>query len=264
MESKKERIPDGHAGAIHGTVIGPASVSAANPTTQVFDGFPYLVVRLAPAVYFLALVPVNVARTELAELARRQAVANGLSTCLAFGLCDGVFCEPDGSVQPRDLIPRGGTQVTGPLRLGHEFEHGGEMAARAVRLAAYLRSRLPKAGYVMGDLTKGGRPATAAERDRLAGAQKDGVPRGLERCAECGEWRGECLDTNPAGRDWVVHVKCRCGNESRCARCGGLLCDRALNANYYEESTGRVVHVPGFGALGHSCPGDSTGMDTAP
>lgn len=238
--------------------VGPASTSSRDRATQVFDGFPYLVVRLAPAVYLLRLVPSGAPREELIALARRQAMANRLSTCLAFGLRDGVFCEPDGGVEERDLIPRGGFQMTGPLRLAREVAPDGEMRAREARLASYLRQRHPGKGTVTGDLGKGGRPATPAEAERLAGVRDDGMPCGLERCPTCGDWRGECLDTHPAGRPWLVYVDCRCANTNRCAACGELLCERALNRNYYEECTGRVVHMAGFAAVGHRCPVSST------
>jgi hypothetical protein len=233
--------------------IGPASASPEDRATQVFDRFPYLVVRLAPAVYLIRLVPSGESREELVALARRQAMANRLSTCLALGLRDGVFCEPDGSVEGRNLIPRGGFQMTGTLPFPREVARHAELPGREARLEAYIRQRHPGSGTVVGDLGKGGRPATAVEAERLSGVRDGGVPRGLARCPACGEWRGECLDTHAAGGPWLVHVDCRCANETRCAACGELLCDRALNRNYYEETTGRVVHVAGFAGLGHRC-----------
>lgn len=206
-----------------GNIIRPATLSSTDRTTQVFDGFPHLVVRLGP----------------------------------------GVYCDPDGSVEQREQIPRGGTQRTGPLRLGREFVGDGELAARQERLEAYLRERNPQTGFVTGDLEKGGRPATLEERERLAETQEGSerrdrarggdVPRGLSRCTTCGEWRGECLDPNPLMGELLVRVSCRCENANRCARCGELLDERALNANYYDEYQGRVIHVPGFVALGHRC-----------
>lgn len=244
-------------------VIGPATHSPEDRTRQVFDGFPYLVVRLGPAVYCVIPVPAAAERGNLIALARHQALSNQLPTCLAFGLRDGVYCEPDGSVTSRDLIPRGGTQLSGPLRLGREFAPDPEQAAREARLQAYLRDRLPRSGFLMGDLTKGGRVPSEEESERLGGTRggrpgagaraADGVPPGLARCSVCGEWRGECLDPNPEPGPLLVRVRCLCENRNRCARCGELLSDRALDANYYDVSRGRVIHVPGFTALAHRC-----------
>lgn len=39
----------------------------------------------------------------------------------------------------------------------------------------------------------------------------------------------------------------------RCARCGEPQSDCRLNANYYDESDGRIWHVPGFCGLSHRC-----------
>ena len=242
------------------SLVGPANLSTADRATQVFDGFPYLVVRMGPAVYLVIPVPKDAPREELIALARHQAVSNRLSTCLAFGLRDGVYCEADGSLTARELIPRGGTQITGPLRLGRELGREGELRGREERLRAYLRERHPRPGVVMGDLEKGGREPSPEERERLGGAHPAGVPRGLARCATCGEWRGECLDPNPRFGGLLVRVSCRCENENRCARCGGLLHEQALNSNYYDEGSGRVMHVAGFVALGHRC-GRGVGPD---
>jgi hypothetical protein len=125
--------------------------------------------------------------------------------------------------------------------------------------------RLPRDGYSFGDLTKGGHAASADELARLAGAGPDGVPRGLERCPACGEWRGTCLDPSPRFAGQVMTVHCRCANDNRCAACGLLLYERKLNANYYNPRDGRIWHVPGFSGLGHRCPGAlAAGADSGP
>ncbi len=122
-------------------VGGPASTSAADPTRQVFDGFPYLVARLRASVFLVQPVPAALPREELIVLARKQAEESGLSICLAFGLRDGVYCEPDGSVEARDCIPRGGRQLFGELVPGPELPSDEEVEAREERLAAYLSER---------------------------------------------------------------------------------------------------------------------------
>jgi hypothetical protein len=126
---------------------------------------------------------------------------------------------------------------------------------RAARLAAYVEAHRGS-GYLLGDTTKGGRPATPEELDRLAGTQPGGVPAGLRRCGVCGQWRGACLDTSPALVGWVVPVSCPCDNNHRCARCGELLAEYPLNANFFDEGDGQVWHVAGFVGLSHRCPLD--------
>jgi hypothetical protein len=103
-------------------------------------------------------------------------------------------------------------------------------------------------------LNKGGRTATREECHRLAGVDADGVPNGLEQCGDCGNRHGHCLDPNPNFTTWLVQVHCRCENDNRCARCGSLLAERKLNANYYNEGDGQIWHVPGFSGLSHCCP----------
>lgn len=123
------------------TNIAPASSSPEDPTRQVFDGFPYLVVRIGPAVYLVWPVPARAPREELIALAREQATASGLPTCLAFGLRDGVYCDPGGGVEARPQIPRGGKQMSGRLRSFPEFPRDEELEARKDRLEDYLRER---------------------------------------------------------------------------------------------------------------------------
>lgn len=48
----------------------------------------------------------------------------------------------------------------------------------------------------------------------------------------------------------VVH--CRCDNDNH-ARCGEVLFERKLNANFYDESDGQIWYVPGFCAFDHQC-----------
>jgi hypothetical protein len=105
--------------------------------------------------------------------------------------------------------------------------------ARQRRLDAVNGRYRRKGGYILGDLTKGGREATADEVGRLAGAGPEGRPRGLERCPTCGEWRGRCLDPSPTFVCKVMTVHCTCQNDNRSAACGGFLYERKLNATYY-------------------------------
>src|SRR2546426_1431659 len=83
------------------------------------------------------------------------------------------------------------------------------------------------------------------------------VPMGLVVCADCGFWKGECLDPNAEFRGKVMRVHCGCDNWNRCAACGETLYPFRLNANYYDQREGAVVHVPGFSGLIHECAGTS-------
>ena len=134
----------------HGPIPGGAkattgarvpSTSAADPTSQVFDGFPYIVARLGPLIFLVQTVPAGLPREELIALAREQAAASGLSTCLAVGVRDGVYCEPGGGVRSCADIPCGGEQVSGRLLAGPRLPADAETEAREERLGTYLFER---------------------------------------------------------------------------------------------------------------------------
>jgi uncharacterized CHY-type Zn-finger protein len=79
----------------------------------------------------------------------------------------------------------------------------------------------------------------------------------LERCLECGDWKGECLDPRAQeqrNEDVVVTVSCACENWNRCARCHQTLAPHRLNSNTYDPRDGKVWFVPGFSGLNHRCP----------
>ena len=145
--------------------------------------------------------------------------------------------------------------LTGQLKPARVFPETENLAARRRALACFIDAMTPRGGCMFGDLTKGGRPATADEAVMLEGTQPNGVPRGLARCASCAEWRGRCLDPSPHFAGQVMDVYCRCGNDSRCAACQGPLNERKVNANYFDETDGHIWHVPGFSALSHVCEG---------
>jgi hypothetical protein len=206
------------------------------PRLPLFEGFPYLVTRVMPAMYHVTLLPAAASELELVLLARTQWRANRLETCLVTGLLK-------------------------PTRL---WADAAELQARQGRLDALVATHRRKGGYLLGDLTKGGREATADEVGRLAGTGPEGRPRGLERCPTCGEWRGRCLDPSPTYVCKVMTVHCGCQNDNRCAACGGFLYERKLNANYYEPRDGQIWHVPGFSAFRHRCPAPIRDRDEEP
>ncbi len=224
------------------------------PRLPIFEGFPYLVTRVVPAMYHVMLVPADASELELVLLARTQWRANRLETCLVTGVERAWFISADGRDALAQTPPRGGTLVTGLLRPARRWADTAELQARQGRLDALVEAHRRKGGYILGDLTKGGREATADEVGRLAGAGPEGRPRGLECCPTCGEWRGRCLDPSPQFVCKVMTVHCSCQNDSRCAACGEFLHERKLNTNYYNGRDGQIWHVPGFSGFRHGCP----------
>src|SRR5207247_434991 len=229
-----------------------ARLPTAPPRPAVFDGFPYLLTRVAPAIYHLSLLPAEHEADVLMGFGHRQMQANRLPACVVLGadLC-AYIVGPGEARRSRDL-PWGGVLVTGKLAPCEDFPETPELAERRRRLEAFLQAR-KSGGYAFGDVRKGGRPATPDDMIRLTGRQLSGVPGGLVRCASCHDWKGECLDPNPRLPGLVVQVNCRCENDNCCARCGELLYDWRLGANYYDPQDGQVWHVPGFCAFRHRC-----------
>ena len=86
--------------------------------------------------------------------------------------------------------PSGGDVLTEKLAPVVDVnESDGNIPIRQIKLAQWI-AQTPHSGYMLGDLSKGGRAATNAERQDLAGALSDGTPRGLTRCESCGDWKG--------------------------------------------------------------------------
>lgn len=227
------------------------------PTT-LFEGFPYLVTRVVPTMYHIIVLPDDLSADRLVEIARLQASANALPTCLVSAPDSALYIATDGR-ESNGEPPRGGVVVTGRLEPCQVFAATPSLVARRLALDRFIEQATPKTGYMFGDLTKGGRPATLEETVMLAGRQPNGVPRGLARCGRCSEWRGRCLDPSPQFAGHVMEVHCRCANDNRCAACGDLLHARKLNANAYNEADGHIWHTPGFSAFGHVCRDGAAG-----
>ena len=224
--------------------------SASPLDLPIFEGFPYLLTRLIPAFYHIILLPKDLTPEALRCLACQQAQANQLPTCLVVDASLCLYVSDGADEFVTGEVPRGGQLITGKLQLAGPLSDSAELRERTALLETCLR-RQRADGYLVG--SKEGRPASPLEATRLAGKQPNGVPRGLTQCLVCAEWRGECLDPNPQFTGLVMRVHCRCENDSRCARCGKLFCDRKVDANYYEVSDGEIWHVPGFSCLGHKC-----------
>jgi hypothetical protein len=228
------------------------TVLGLSPTT-LFDGFPYLVTRVVPAMYHIIVLPDELDAARLIEVAHRQARANVLPTCLARAADSALYIAVDGG-ESLGMPPRGGLIVTGRLQLCQTLPETESLVARGLALNRFIKQNSPKKpGYMLGDLTGGGRLATFEETVMLAGTLANGVPRGLTRCGHCGDWKGRYLGPSRESARQVKDVHCRCDNDNRCARCGELLHKRKLNANEYNEANGQIWHTPGFSGLRHVC-----------
>ncbi len=175
-------------------ILGTDSKYLNLPT---FQGFPYIWSRLVPSFYHLILLPRPYSLTNLVELARFQASANKLPTCLVLEHNKCIYYYSDGNGQPSEHIPRGGFIQFGRLRPPVELLLTEELVQRNEALKAFQNS-LKRDGYLTGDLSKGGHRATSKELQKFGGMPpKNGVPTGLAQCSSCGDWKGECLDPNP-------------------------------------------------------------------
>jgi len=236
------------------TSTDPNAIPIDTSELPLFDGFPYLTTRIVPALYHIALLPADAPETTLLELAQVQASANRLETCLVLHARLAVFFWPDDRVTRTDTPPRGGALLSQRLPLPVGLRQSRELSERQSRLDRIVAEGQNNGGHILGDLSKGGHRATAAELEQLRGKGTERAPRGLERCTECDDWRGVCLDPSEKFAGMVMTVHCRCANHNRCARCGGQLYDRRLNANFYDPRDRGIWHVPGFCGLGHTCP----------
>jgi hypothetical protein len=66
------------------------------PSLPIFEGFPYLVTRVVPAMYHGILLPADASELELVLLARTQWRANRLEVCLVIGEDRAWFWRPRG------------------------------------------------------------------------------------------------------------------------------------------------------------------------
>jgi len=223
-------------------------------STASYDDFPYLLTRITPAFYHVIPLSDVLDEDALRSLARSQYQRNQLPTCLVFTSQSCVYFDLHGTESDSDHIPSGGIFASQRLKPCAPLENTTWWKEKTERLNDFVQHWNALRGrYVLGDLTKGGRPATEDERQRYTGTSPDGKPNGLARCRTCSEWKGECLDPNPRFPHNIIPVSCRCENTHQCARCLKPLADRKLNANYLDEESGDIIHVPGFVAFSHVC-----------
>lgn len=221
-----------------------------------FEGFPYLIVHAALGINHIILLPRGLRDHSIQWIAHQQRNANRLPVSLVLSADRRIVYLPDGAhvLAFERLFP--GFPVSGAIEACVRFRKGEELAARARALEEFIAEH-PIAGFRFGNPWKGGRDATLEEAQWLFGRDDDGVPRGLECCPACGDWKGECLDPSfqeQWGVDIVVPVSCGCENWNRCARCHQTLESYRLNSNFYNPEDGRIWFVAGFCGLSHRCP----------
>ncbi len=238
------------------TIPAEADRHAEVALPEPFDGYPYLVTRIGrSALRHMAVLPADWPRGRLLDLARRQAQANQLETCLCIGPSEAVFFTPNGEAVDSGVIPTG-IPVVERLALVEPVPQTEEVAVRRACLHAHAE-RLNPGGYQVGDGLEGGRPAAPEDINRLSRQGADGVPEGLARCTTCRLFAGDYLALNGEGdgdlKPRVIHVRCRCENHNRCAGCREPLADWRLSAYHYDEANRSVRYVAAYLAFSHRC-----------
>src|SRR5438445_8819310 len=189
---------------------------------------PYLVVEIVAALYHLTVLPAEFGDDDLEAIARAQVRANRLDACLVLGERRVLAIDAEGVERRETEVPFRlfghwiSAALTRRLRTARPLPPTDEVLRRQsaleaavkeypARRAEVLRQRgmLPSADFVVGDLTKGGRDATPDEFQTLSGRQTSGVPIGLVLCADCGLWKGQCLDPHRAFSGKVIGLWCR-------------------------------------------------------
>ena len=215
-----------------------------------FDGAPFLATRLETDLCNVTLLP-RAPIHELLDFAFLQSTRNGLLSVLVLDEDSCVSLERNGRIQPGRTQPVDTRIAVHELEPCAEIPGSDEMLERLERLAALWASQADDAPAP--DRLKGGRPASAEEIDEFAGCNPDGIPTGLGRCEECGEWTGWCLDPEADEHRALVPVYCRCLNTTCCARCDEPFAERTIHGCWWDEAAGALRYVPGRLALGHRC-----------
>lgn len=159
----------------------PTDVCLPGKELPLFEDFPYLVTRLMSALYHVIPLPEGFDEPSLKSLARYQALCNQLPTCLVLGPTRGIFLDETGKDSDTDFPPRGGIVISGRLRPSPVVERDVWWKERSRRLRRYVEQQasVREGGYLLGDLTGGGRAASKEELLALRGTTENGIPRGL-------------------------------------------------------------------------------------
>ena len=221
-----------------------------------FDGYPYLVSRIGHTpLRHHAILPADWTRSRLRHLARRQAEANRLQTCLVTGPAEAAYFGETGRVLDSEKLPTG-LPIHGRLAVVETIPESEELAARRQVLKTYCELHRLE-GYLVGDGLEAGRYATPPDMDRYLIGPLDGMPKGLVRCPGCNHLAGEYIAFRGEGNGdevpRVIQVHCPCENHNRCAACGQQLASRRLSSYGYDEGKKAVVYHAAYLGLGHRC-----------
>jgi hypothetical protein len=160
---------------------------------------PYLVTRVVPTLSHIIPVTDSLDDSSLRSLARSQHQRNQLPTCLVLGARSCIYFDGHGAETASDHVPSGRIVVSEQLKPCVPLENTVWWEVKRTRLRAFVEEQRSAGttGYLLGDVTKEGRQATAEELQLFAGRTPDGIPTGLSRCAVCADWKGTCLDPAP-------------------------------------------------------------------
>ncbi len=221
---------------------------------EIFDGFPYLMTYLVRDIYHVTLLPSSWAKIKYFQLAEAQALANRLETFLILSQKEIIRFSTAGHFEYQSTPPTCEIFFANQLKLAWDVPNDIDLLVRRKKLNKVIKQIIRIGGYVFGNISKGGRPATPEEELMFQGIGENSTPRGLRRCPRCGFYRGNCLDPSPLFDGLMMKVHCLCENNNKCARCGEPLYKFRLNSNYYDEKDNNIWYVPGFAGLSHVCP----------
>lgn len=231
------------------------STTIRGATAHASGGFPYLVTRICSGFHHVIPLP-RLPLDDLCERAARQHDANRLPTCLAIAWDNAVGFGADSACTLLETVPFASFTLCDRLQAAVTDVDDAELEERR----GLLRRFSEEVGYVvaagrfvLADRLDILREPSAEEIGRLSGHDVDSVPVGLDLCAQCGKYRGECLDTVAEYQGLVARVRCLCENDTRCAGCGALFSSERLDSGSYNEDDGMVWHIPAFPALSHRC-----------
>ena len=231
------------------STIPPVGLSLYLPG---FEWTPYLATRIEPDLYHLLLLLRHWPLYSQLNVAFRQAEANRLPTHFLMTPDSCLWFQPSGAVVPARAEPRDVAVTFGKLAPCELLPEDVDSIERLAALREFARGQGDRT--IGCDPNRGGWIPSAEESETLGGRRADGVPKGLERCTECGEWRGGCLGSS-GSVELILPVSCACDNDNECARCGEPLFERRLQCNWFDEDDGTLRYVPGFHALDHACGG---------
>ncbi len=83
-----------------------------------FDGFPYLTIRMAPAIYHVTLLPDDASERTLVGIAKAQWLANLLDVCLVIGPERALYINNATGPDRWDDTPPRGTSAKASLLAG--------------------------------------------------------------------------------------------------------------------------------------------------